>query len=196
MRLSSLPMDALLPIPPGYSLDAAAVGWLAAQLDDQRRLLERRLAGADRGLLEWQPAPGTNSIGMLLAHLAVAEAYWVGAALAGIEGREREDAVVRSVLGIAMEDDGMPVPEGGGHPASLAGLELTDYLALLDRARALTHRTLSSWTDDRLAATLPFEGRTITLGWVAYHLLEHFAQHAGQIAQLRSLRGKLADRTS
>lgn len=166
------------------------MAWLAAQLDDQRHLVERRLAGAAPALLEWQPVPGANSIGMLLAHMAIVEAYWLGAVLPGIVEEERVDAVVRSVIGIGMMDDGLPAEPGQGYPSALAGLELSGYLALIDRARAFTHRTLSGWGDGRLEETIEHEGRRITLGWIAYHLLEHFAQHAGQIALLRALHGK------
>lgn len=173
-----------LPPPAGYDLpDARAVGWLAAQLDDQSRLLARRLAGAGRELLEWQPRPGVNTIGMLMAHLAVVEAYWVGAVLSGKEAREDADRIV----GIAMDDDGMPLAPEGGHPTSLAGYKLEDYLALLERARSHTHRCLQGWGDTRLDDLVTCDGHQVSCGWVTYHLLEHFAQHAGQIALLQSL---------
>src|SRR5262249_25719213 len=65
-----------LVIPSGYA--SQEVASFIAQLDD---LLERqhdqtrRLTPAD---LEWQLAPGMNTIGMLMAHQAVIEVGWTG----------------------------------------------------------------------------------------------------------------------
>lgn len=142
-------------------------------------------AGAGRELLEWQPRPGVNTIGMLMSHLAVVEAYWVGAVLSRKE--EREDRIVLDIAGIAIDDDGMPLASDGSHPASLTGYSLEDYLALLERTRSHTHRCLQVWDDARLDELVTSDGHQVSRGWVAYHLLEHFAQHAGQIALLQSL---------
>jgi uncharacterized damage-inducible protein DinB len=182
-------MSRTLPPPPGYDRpDARAVAWLAAQLDDQSRLLTQRLAGAGRELLEWQPRPGINTIGMLLAHLAVAEAYWIGAVLSG-GPKERQEAnrIVSEIAGIALDDDPLPIAPGGGHPALLAGYPLDRYLALLERTRAHTHRCLQGWSDARLDEVVHSAGRPSTRAWAGYHLLEHFAQHAGQVALLQTL---------
>src|SRR5262245_21225117 len=65
-----------LVIPSGYA--SQEVASFIAQLDD---LLERqhdqtrKLTPVD---LEWQPAPGMNTIGMLMAHQAVIEVAWTG----------------------------------------------------------------------------------------------------------------------
>lgn len=179
-----------LPIPEGYAPeDAAAVALLAAELDEQLRVLAKRLAGADVAALEWQLRPGVNTTGMLLAHLAVSEAYWFHAVFQGKVGRAEEDPAVRAVLGIGMADDGMPLAPDGGHPASLGGWTLADYLALLGRARAATHATLGTWRDGDLQRTVETEEGPLSRAWIAFHVADHFAHHAGQIALLRSLRG-------
>lgn len=98
-------------------------------------------------VLAVQLRPGTNTIGMLLAHLAVVEVYWVEAVGRGIESDEEADRIVQGILGIRMEEDGMPLPEGGANPPSLAGKTMADYLEILRRARSTTHRTLRSWND-------------------------------------------------
>jgi hypothetical protein len=112
--------DARLQVPPGYdpkSAGTARIAWLAAQLDDQLRLLATRLAGASVELLEWQLQPGVNTIGMLLAHNAVGEAYWVHIAAGRVHDRVEADRAVTATLGIGLAGDGMPIPPGGGHPA-------------------------------------------------------------------------------
>lgn len=81
----------------------------------------------------------------------------------------------------------MPLPEDGTHPRSLAGKTAADYLDLLGRARSATHRALRSWHDRGLAETRTVDGREVSLAWMLYHLVEHFAYHLGQIGQLLSL---------
>jgi len=178
-----------LPLPAGYAPEgAAAVALLAAGLDEQLRVLEKRLAGADVAALEWQLRPGTNTAGMLLAHLAIVEAYWLQAVVRGLTEDAAADRAVRAAIGIGMADDGMPVAADGGHPATLRGWGLADYLALLHRARAGSHEVLRAWRDDDLARTLESDGRPVSRAWVLFHVLDHFSHHAGQIALIRSLR--------
>jgi len=175
-----------LPPPAGYAPEGApSVALLAAELDEQLRVLATRLAGADVAALEWQLRPGVNTTGMLLAHLAVSEAYWFHAVFQGKAGRAEEDGAVRAVLGIGMADDGMPLAPGGGHPASLRGWTLADYLALLGRARAATHDILRTWRDGDLARIVEPEEGPLSRAWIVFHVTDHFAHHAGQIALLR-----------
>ena len=52
------------------------VARFAAGLLDQHRLVEAALRKGSPNF-EWQPAPGRNSIGMLLAHNAIVEVWWL-----------------------------------------------------------------------------------------------------------------------
>jgi len=166
---------------------SAQAGSFLAQLDDQLR----RLTEATRGLtpedLQWQPAPGMNTIGMLLTHMAGVEVFWTQF---GIE-QVKPDA--QAVLGIDMDDDGMPLPEGQAPPEGLAGRDLAFFDDLLTRARAYTAGVLSKMTDadfDRSLERKRPDGKSATLNvrWVVYHMLEHFAGHFGQVLLLRHQR--------
>ena len=182
----------MLPIPEGYDPAASPiVSTTAAQLDVLLVTLTRRVGEASRELLEWQLRPGVNTIGMLLAHLAVVEVYWVECAGRGIESDEEADEIVLGILGIRVDDDGMPLAEDGVHPRSLAGRTAADYLEMLGKARSATHRALRSWEDRRLAETRTVDGGEVSLAWVLYHIVEHFAYHLGQIGQLLSLHRRL-----
>jgi uncharacterized damage-inducible protein DinB len=177
-----------LPEPAGYQPGVSpVVGATAAQLDALLATLAARVGDMPPEQLEWQLRPGVNTIGMLLAHLAVAEVYWVSMA-AGGGSDEEAGQTVESILGIRMEDDGMPLPANAAPPASLAGRTAAGYLELLRRARAETHRVLRRLDDRELAEIRTVDGRGISLGWVLYHLVEHFAYHLGQISQLAALR--------
>lgn len=177
-----------LPVPAGYTPEGTArVTLLAAQLDEQMRALLASLAGSEVDPLEWQLRPGTNSIGMLLAHLAIVDAYWIQAVIAGRTSDEGADRAVRETTGLSMMDDGLPVAPDGGHPGSLRGWTLADYAAPLERARGATHAVLRAWRDDDLERTVEHEGRLVSGAWIVFHVGDHFAHHAGQIALLRSL---------
>ncbi|MBL9089267.1 MAG: DinB family protein [Planctomycetia bacterium] len=160
----------------------------AEGLRDQHRQLEAILArpGLD---LAWQPAPGRNSIGMLVAHNAIVEVWWLAIAAHGIADRAVIEARVRERLGLGIDDDGMPAKPDGGHPATLAGWDAARYVDLLARTRTCTREALATWRDADLDAVVSLRGKDVTRGWILYHALEHFAQHTGQVALLASLQG-------
>jgi uncharacterized damage-inducible protein DinB len=161
------------------------VAWFLAQLEDQTHLLTDDTRTLTPEELEWQPAPGMNTIGMLLAHMAIVEVWWNDLILADIEKPDIPDT-----LAFGEDDDGMPLPEGGLPPATLAGKPMAFYDDLLARARAhliKTARTLSDADLDRPITRIRANGqeRQISRRWVLYHLLEHFIAHYGQILLLR-----------
>jgi len=179
-------VETKLEVPSGYrSSVPARYVW---QLDDQTRRLFEALEGATAEELAWQPAPGNNTIGMLLAHLAIAEAHM---AAVGVEGRADSD--VPGTIGITVDDDGLPLPEDGAPPAVLEGKDLAWFRARVDQARAETVRIAREVTDADLSRRIvrpprPDGGqRAFNVEWMLYHLVEHFCGHSGQILMLRHL---------
>jgi uncharacterized damage-inducible protein DinB len=180
--------DRTLLIPPGYdAVTNPRVASFAAQLDDQLALLKKHVSDLEVAHLEWQPRPGVNTVGMLLAHLAIVDVWWISIATRGLTPGPDTDAVFRRTIGIGMDDDGMPVPPDGGHPPTLAGKHLTHYLRLLDAARASTHDVMRTWRDIDLSATYTFRDRSQSREWTVYHVLEHFCGHYGQVLLLKHL---------
>jgi uncharacterized damage-inducible protein DinB len=169
-------------VPRGRSREASS---FYAQLDDQSHLLLQDLRGISAAELQWQPKRGMNTIGMLLAHIAIVEVFWVNIAI------EREPgAGIQKVLGIDRDDDGMPLPAGEAPPAVLRGRTLAWYAARLARARTWAKRTVRGWPDasmERFILRTRRDGtRTrVSRRWILYHLLEHQAGHYGQILLLR-----------
>ena len=156
-----------------------------AQLDDQTRRLTEDTRGLTRAALEWQPAPGMNTIGMLLAHLAIVEVFWMQV---GPLGRTSYSST--ETLGITMDDDGMPLAPRGRPPKVLAGRTLKFYDDLLARARRYAREVAATLADadlDREVRRKRRDGQVqvLNLRWVFYHVLEHFAGHYGQILLLR-----------
>lgn len=163
------------------------VAWLLAQLDDSLGFLRARLSDVGVPELRWQLSPGSNTVGMLLAHLAVTEAYWLNVAPLERNTLDGGDSVIRSIVGINTNDDGMPLPPDGKHPPALYSKDWGDYLGMIEKARIRTHEVTACWTDDTLSTTFKHEGQVICNGWVLYHLFEHYCSHLGQILQIRAL---------
>jgi uncharacterized damage-inducible protein DinB len=96
------------------------------------------------------------------------------------------------VLGIGVDDDGMPLAAGGLPPETLRGRDLAYHDDLLARARAHTRAAVRELADadlDREIIRRRDDGstRTLNLRWILYHVVEHQAGHYGQINLLRHL---------
>jgi uncharacterized damage-inducible protein DinB len=165
---------------------SAEAGSFVAQLDDQSRRLSEAIRDITPEELGWQPEPGMNTIGMLLAHLAIVDVFW-----SGVPGGYDQDQAQKE-LRITFDDDGMPLPEDAPPPVGLQGKDLTFFDDLLRRARAFLKERIVSLTDadlDREIVRRRDDGseRTVNVRWILYHILEHFAGHFGQILLLRHL---------
>lgn len=164
------------------------VALFMAALDDQHALLVRDLEGITPAELEWQPRPGMNTIGMLLAHLAIVEVFWTQV---GPERKKREEYETHSILGIHLDDgDGMPAAPDALPPPNLAGKTFEYYKGLLAAARAYANRGTMTIEDSTLSPIFQRTRRNgiveeVNLRWVLYHMLEHFSGHYGQILLLR-----------
>ncbi len=181
-----------LKYPSGYEHQSqATVQLFAAQFDDQLALLKEAVGKLTVPQLEWQPQRGMNTIGMLLAHLAVVEVFWINVAAKGIPPEPEGEEIMLKTIGILMDDDGLPIKPDGQHPQTLSGKTITDYFTMLDKARASIHGEMRMWQDTELEGTfIRRRGDTeihITRSWTLYHVLEHFAGHFGQILLLKHM---------
>ena len=173
-------------IPKGYNpRTQMRIGLFAAQLDDQLKRLKKNVQGLTVKQLEWQQRPGMNTIGMLLAHLALAEVWWISIAPSGIPWEPKGKSLMIKTCGF--EDDGLPLPSDGRHVKFLRGLTLEKHLATLTKARRLSHRELKKWHDRDLDKLYRLHKRQLSRTWTLYHVLEHFAGHFGQILLLKHM---------
>jgi hypothetical protein len=169
---------------PAAGTTSRLVGLFLWQLDEQSRELRENTRGATPEELAWQMAPGMNTIGMLLAHIAVVEVSWIGRGVHGLND------LAPGVLPIGRGETGMPLPEGRPAPAALDGKDLAWFDDLLERSRAYTRRELAALTDAdldrmRLRRTPDGEEYEFSVGWMLYHILEHLAGHHYQVNLLR-----------
>lgn len=174
--------DHLLPLEPIFDrATQAVVGTLGAGLDDQLLRLEQSIAGLPVQAFEWQSAPGHNSVGMLVAHLALVEVWWICLAPHGKGPFATLDPEFQRLLGIGAMDDGIDVDGVTSFPAALRGWSADRYVALLHRARLAVHGELARWTDADLDRVLTGPRGSLSWRWILYHVLEHFAAHYGQL---------------
>jgi hypothetical protein len=182
-EIQRLPMNPL----PGFKSREAGI--FMAQLDDQLERLHETTRGLTPEDLMWQPEPGMNTIGMLIAHLAIVEVWWT---MIVIEGKEDPEEEVRTVLGIRTMDDGMPLAEDAPAIPFLNGKDLAFYDDLMDKARAYYKRVTKDRPEEDMERTFQRQRpdgtiRERNVRWFYYHILEHFAGHFGQILLLKHL---------
>jgi uncharacterized damage-inducible protein DinB len=177
--------DVVSRLAPPEGFASVHVASTVAGVDELRERLVSVLRELTPAQLEWQPGPGANTIGMLAAHTAIAEVNFVQVGLLGEAAGHVED-----VLGIGADDDGLPLPAGGGPPATLAGRDAAFFLDLLARAGAHTRAGARGVPEARLDEDVvrpprPDGTRRIfTRRWILFHMLEHAAGHLGQVQAL------------
>ena len=176
--------------PDGFRSNQVAL--FVSQLDDQNRRLVEDTRDMAAPQLEWQSGPGMNTIGMLLAHIAIVEVFWtkIGLVQGGFVEQSRVRDEITQILGIGMDGDGMPLKKDGLPPKSLAGCNREFFEQLLSKARAFTYQHTKGLDDadlDRSSSIARSDGSkgTYTVRWVLYHLLEHEAAHYGQLSLIR-----------
>ena len=169
---------------PAKGMKSKVVGLFLWQLDDLSRNLTEDTRGMTPEELEWQPGPGMNTIGMLLAHIALVEAAWIGAAARGLEFAKVD------VVPIRWPDSGIPLAPDAAPPVALGGKDLAFYDDLLARAHAFTREVLAPLSEadlDQRRVRIRRDGTQVdyNVGWALYHALEHMAGHYGQVNLLR-----------
>ncbi len=122
--------------------------------------------------------PGAHSIAALVLHIGEAEWYWIQHILSGRELSEIRSAPCWDVL---------------KEPSSFAAKNYAAEFCLneIKKIRKQTFETLAAFDDSRLDNVFQYErdGESIdlTLRWILHHLVDHEAQHKGQILMLKRL---------
>lgn len=151
------------------------IGRLLWQLEATRQRLQERLVGVDTAVLDYQPANG-NSIGTLLYHIAAIELDWLY-----VEALEADEfpPKVAEMLPFEVRDE-------AGRLTMVNGRSLDEHLTMLDRAR---HYLLEAYQQMNLAdfrRVRHFESYSCTPEWVLHHLIQHEAEHRGEIMTIRT----------
>ncbi len=149
--------------------------WLWALEDSRRETLEV-LDGIGHAALDWTPADETDSIGTILHHIAAIEIDWL---YVDVLEERPWPAEMETLFFIDVRDE-------RGRLSAVRGVPLEDHLRRLDFARdqlLQVYRTMSL-ADFRRPRSFP--RYDVTPEWVLHHLMQHEAEHRGQLAALRA----------
>ena len=128
--------------------------------------IQQTIAGLPQAALDWKPGAETNSISVLVMHIAGAERYWIG----------------EVGLGLTTDRD---------RPAEFQvyGLSAAEQVENLEASYSFVNHALQDLKlpDLEIERISPRDGRVFTLGWVLIYALEHTATHLGHLQLTRQL---------
>jgi uncharacterized damage-inducible protein DinB len=144
-------------------------------MEDTRARTKQRLDGMNPALVDWTLGEGANSIGSILYHIAAIEADYLYADL--LEQPFPQDIV---------ELFPYEVREESGQLTPVHGFELQWYLHRLDETRSRLLAVFGAMDPADFRRVRHREAADITPDWTLHHLLQHEAEHRGEIAVLRA----------
>jgi len=182
--------------------------WLWA-LEDTRRRTKRSLDGLTQAVIDWPhpltPSPEVelhtsgdgeshspllttavsssgegsgvrpgNSIGTLLYHLAAIEIDWLYA-----------DVLQKPWPPELEMQFPFDVRDEQGHLIAVRGLSLDAHLRRLDAVRSILLDAFRGMSLDEFRRAWRTQGYDVTPEWVIHHLMQHEAEHRGQIGEIR-----------
>lgn len=161
-----------------YAPEVAPLIWM---MEDTRRRTKEALEGLSDAVLNWTPTDASlgvlNSIGSILYHIVAIELDWLYVEILEIEGLPPE--LEPLVLYEVREEHGRLTP--------VLHESLTTHVQRMDAARALflsALQKIDSMDFRRLRHLEPYD---VTPEWVLHHLMQHEAEHRGQIMEVRRL---------
>jgi uncharacterized damage-inducible protein DinB len=113
-----------------------------------------------------------NSIGALIMHLAATESYY-----------QVETLQDRTWTGAEMEKWGLASTLGEDSRKEFTGKPIAYYLQVWDEVRQETLKGLKTKDDAWLAQNID---ETVNNHWAWFHVMEHQANHMGQIALIKN----------
>lgn len=162
-----------------YSGFPIGIGYYLSGMEEVREQLGKAVKEVPDEAIGRRAFPGAHSIGALVLHIGEAEWWWMQHILSG---RELTDQVRQAPYWDVLED-----PDG----FERKGFTTEFCLQEIEKMRNQTREVLSSRTDDDLERITPFERGgekyEYSLRWMLHHLIDHEAQHKGQILMLKRL---------
>jgi uncharacterized damage-inducible protein DinB len=143
-------------------------------MEDARRRTWQRLEGLDAALLDWTAPEGGNSIGSSLYHIAAIEADYLYADLL-------EQPFPQEIVELFPYD----VREAHGRLTPVHGFDISWYGQRLDETRGRLLAAFGAMDLADFRRVRRQDAADITPEWTLHHLMQHEAEHRGEIAMLR-----------
>jgi uncharacterized damage-inducible protein DinB len=152
--------------------------WLWALEDTRARTLSG-LDGIEQPELDWTATGVENSIGTLLYHIALIECDYLSIDILGLDDY-LEELKPMFPLPHRDADDRLSV---------MAGVPVERHLERLAAVRSRFLSDVAEFDREQLATArnLPEYGYAISPEWTLHHLMQHEAEHRGEIGTIRTL---------
>ena len=155
------------------------IGFYVSGMEEVREQVRDAVAKLEGEKFHRPAFLGAHSIGALVLHIGEAEWWWMQCNVAGHE--------------ITYEDRQAPYWDVLDKPEAFAHRGHTAEFCLqqLDIIREQTRKLLAKFNDDDLDRIFSYKRRDEiheqSLRWILHHLIDHEAQHKGQILMLKRL---------
>lgn len=155
------------------------IGFYFAGMEEVRQQLEEAVAGMSDEQVQRPALPGAHAIGALVLHIGEAEWYWMEMVISGHKLSAEDRAM--ACWDVLEDFDNFP---SKGYSAKFC-------LAEISKIREQTRQKLATFADLDLDRIFSIERRgeirEQSLRWILHHLIDHEAQHKGQILMLKRL---------
>jgi uncharacterized damage-inducible protein DinB len=155
------------------------IGFYFSGMEEVRGQLREAVTDLSSEKLNWPAFSGAHSIGALVMHIGEAEWWWMQCVVLGHELTEED--LHAPFWDVLKSPDAF---SSKGHTAE-------SCLQEIRKIRSQTREVLASCNDEDLERIISFEkgGQRYehNLRWILHHLIDHEAQHKGQILMLKRL---------
>ena len=161
---------------PGLS---TGIGYYLSGMEEVRSQLVDAVKTIPDNLIGKPPFLGAHSIGGLVLHIGEAEWFYMQMV---VSGRQLTDEIKNAPYWDILDE--VDRVARNGYTADFC-------LQEAEKIRNLTRDVLFTYNDKDLERTIKFERHDkpteYTLRWILHHLIDHEAQHKGQILMLKRL---------
>lgn len=153
----------------GYS---PQIGLMVYMLEDLKNRIAEEVKDLDQSQTDFLFDKDANSIGSLIMHLVSTEAYFQIETLEGRQWTDEEHERLGIGAGLTEESK-----------SKLKGKPIQHYLDLWDEVRQKTLAGLKTKDDTWFASGIDED---MNYHWAWYHVMEHSANHMGQIGSVKN----------
>jgi uncharacterized damage-inducible protein DinB len=158
------------------------IGFYLSGMDEVREQLREAVAGMSDEKIARRAIPQAHCIGALVLHIGEAEWWWMQCVVYGHELTDEDRR--KPYWDVLLEPDAF----------ARRGYSAQYCLDVIGDIRQETRRLLASFSEDDLerlhSHTRGERTIEVSLRWVLHHLVDHEAQHKGQILMLKRLLGE------